>query len=85
MVIFDNYLTNIYINDILEYNLKVEFSVLIWRRVMENIRERLNRLIEDESISLCSGEALKLSQELDKLIYGYYKNQKEKVKKPMIA
>lgn len=52
---------------------------------MECIREKLNRLIEDEGISLCSGEALKLSKELDKLIYGYYESQKEKVKKSMIA
>jgi len=43
-------------------------------KVLEQTRERLNNLIEMDSI-LYEGEILKLSQELDKLIYKYYKQE----------
>ncbi|MCW6110980.1 aspartyl-phosphate phosphatase Spo0E family protein [Clostridium sporogenes] len=43
-------------------------------KVLEQTRERLNNLIEMDSI-LYEGEILKLSQELDKLIYKYYKHE----------
>lgn len=40
---------------------------------MERLREELNGMLEDDGISLCSKEVVMLSQELDKLIYRYYK------------
>ena len=43
-------------------------------KVLEQTRERLINLIEMDSI-LYEGEILKLSQELDKLIYKYYKHE----------
>ncbi|ACA55347.1 aspartyl-phosphate phosphatase Spo0E family protein [Clostridium botulinum] len=43
-------------------------------KVLEQTRERLNNLIEMDSI-LYEGEILKLSQELDKLISKYYKHE----------
>lgn len=43
-------------------------------KVLEQTRERLNNLIEMDSI-LYEGEILRLSQELDKLIYKYYKQE----------
>lgn len=43
-------------------------------KVLEQTRERLNNLIEMDSI-LYEGEILRLSQELDKLIYKYYKHE----------
>ncbi|ENK1243249.1 aspartyl-phosphate phosphatase Spo0E family protein [Clostridium sporogenes] len=47
-------------------------------KVLEQTRERLNNLIEMDSI-LYEGEILKLSQELDKLIYKYYKQNKQEL------
>lgn len=40
---------------------------------MESLRKKLNDLLENECI-LYEGEILRLSQELDKLIYNYYSN-----------
>jgi hypothetical protein len=40
---------------------------------IEEIREKLNELVESET-DLNKGEVLRLSQELDALIYIYYKN-----------
>lgn len=40
---------------------------------MEALREKLNGMLEDDNISLCSKDVVMVSQELDKLIYGYYK------------
>lgn len=38
---------------------------------MEILRDKLNKLVE-ESNCLCSDKIVKISQELDKLIYEYY-------------
>ncbi|GAA0740612.1 aspartyl-phosphate phosphatase Spo0E family protein [Clostridium oceanicum] len=42
--------------------------------LIEKTREKLNLLIEEDSI-LHEGEILKVSQELDSIIYKYYKKQ----------
>ncbi len=42
--------------------------------LIEKTREKLNLLIEEDSI-LYEGEILKVSQELDSIIYKYYKKQ----------
>lgn len=44
-------------------------------KTIEKIRDELNRLVGMKEISLYKGEILKLSQELDKLIYIYYSNK----------
>ncbi|MGH4121639.1 MAG: aspartyl-phosphate phosphatase Spo0E family protein [Clostridium sp.] len=41
-------------------------------KAMEKIREEINRLVLKKELVLYEGEILKLSQELDKLIYTYY-------------
>ncbi|AKA67284.1 aspartyl-phosphate phosphatase Spo0E family protein [Clostridium scatologenes] len=38
---------------------------------IESLRESLHKLLERDKC-LCSNEIVKLSQELDKLIYAYY-------------
>ncbi|MPN48270.1 hypothetical protein SDC9_195876 [bioreactor metagenome] len=40
---------------------------------IERLREKLNLLINREDAVLHNAEILQLSQELDKLIYDYYK------------
>lgn len=42
---------------------------------LKRAQEKLNKLLENEA-TLYEGEVLKLSQELDKLIYVYYNEQK---------
>lgn len=44
-------------------------------KTMEKIREELNRLVGMKEITLHEGEILRLSKELDKLIYIYYSNK----------
>lgn len=43
--------------------------------VMEELREELNRIIEDNNISLCSDQVIRISQELDKHILEFYLKQ----------
>ncbi|NEZ46870.1 Spo0E family sporulation regulatory protein-aspartic acid phosphatase [Clostridium niameyense] len=42
---------------------------------LKKAQEKLNKLLENDA-TLYEGEVLKLSQELDKLIYVYYNEQK---------
>jgi len=42
--------------------------------IIEELRNKLNCLIEDDSKKLCSGEILRTSQELDKYIVNFHKN-----------
>ncbi len=54
---------------------------------MEKIRKELNELVISSN-NLCRGEVLRLSQELDKLIYLYYRdtnNCRENMKASLIS
>jgi hypothetical protein len=44
-------------------------------KTIEKIREELNRLAGMKEVNLCEGEVLRLSRELDKLIYMHYSNK----------
>lgn len=47
--------------------------------MMEELREMLNNLVENEKKSLCNDEIIKISQMLDKFIVGYYLKENNNV------
>lgn len=51
---------------------------------LEMLREKLNLLVFEGDAVLHSAEILRLSQELDKLIYNYYKKTNSKHKLPVL-
>ena len=46
------------------------------REIINIMRDKLNNMVVSDNISLCSGEILKLSQQLDNLICIYYSTKR---------